>query len=601
VYAYRLDGFKCNDGSKFELGDMTVIIGPNNAGKSQALRDLVTITTEPQGSWKAKVIIEATKSKPTNLDSLWEAYPRLRGTKDSNGIHIRGLDVSLQKQRNHVWGGAPEQIEQGWRTSIGNNDKLLAAQLISSSLTTHLTTENRLTLVNSGPNATSDSAASLLQQLYLSGSEKEIELRKLVKDNFDVEIVLDYTIPATLCFRVAEQLKDIPPDPRDARSVLAEFEKLDDHGDGLRSFVGIAAALLVMDRPVCLIDEPEAFLHPPQAYALGRFMAGWSGPQRQLVMATHSADVLRGVLSVKDDVSVIRIDRLGNTNSFRRLARDRLLEITKDPLLASHRVFDGLFSAASIVVEADADERFYETVFNKVHPNADAHFVSADNKQTVPRIMSLYRELGVRTAGIVDIDVLNDAKEFGKQISALGLNSNLVDEAVRMQSKLMELVTGMSVSERANLMLAALNSAIQLIEDAISTGGDSAGADALTKASALVRRAIEAGKPWADAKAFGVDSFDSETKTAFESVYSVCSDGGLFINRYGELESMLSDVGVLYTTDKRSWIQTAINVAANLSYPSQKKSFQFMEAVDAHLFPKKGRREGKEKGVRDNF
>lgn len=294
--------------------------------------------------------------------------------------------------------------------------------------------------------------------------------------------------------------------------------------------------------------------------------------------------MLRGVLSVKDDVSVVRIDRLGEVNDFRQLAPTRLSEITKDPLLASHRVIDGLFSSAAIVVEADADARFYETIFSKVHPNADIHFVSADNKQTVPRIASLYRELGVRTAGIVDIDVLNNADEFGKQVSSLELEGHQAEKLVQTQSSLTKAVTGKSVKERADALLITLETASKELAATVASGDGGATDKAFKKTDAAIRKTIDDGKPWADAKARGADAFTNDGKMAFEEIFSICAGAGLFINRYGELESMLSDVGLEYTSDKRNWIQSAIKIAANLSYPSDKHAFSFMEVINAHLF-----------------
>ena len=62
----------------------------------------------------------------------------------------------------------------------------------------------------------------------------------------------------------------------------------------------------------------------------------------------------------------------------------------------------------------------------------DFHFVNADNKQTVPRIMGIYRELGVPCAGIVDFDVLNESTEFDAQLLAIaptGYDLSLVQTA----------------------------------------------------------------------------------------------------------------------------------------------------------------------------
>lgn len=584
MYAYRLDEFDFNDGSKVNLGDLTVIIGPNNAGKSRALKDLAEITASRSTAPNVKVVTGATTSIPTSIDALFAAYPELQGTRSTSGINFPALSPSLQGNTNNLWGGEPKAILSSWDDSLKRKDKALVSQLIGSRLTTHLITENRLTLLNTGANVSTDNPSTLLQQLYLKGSKKELELRQIVKDSFNVEVVLDFTLPTELCLRVTGTLADLPPDPRDAHAVLKTLEKLDNQGDGLRSFVGIVAALLVMDRPVCMIDEPEAFLHPPQAYALGRFIASRSGQAKQLVIATHSADVLRGVLSAKDNVSVVRIDRLGEVNEFRQLAPSRLSEIAKDPLLASHRVIDGLFSSASIVVEADADARFYETIFSKVHPNADIHFVSADNKQTVPRIASLYRELGVRTAGIVDIDVLNSAEEFSRQVCALALASDLAEKLLEAQNKLARTVTGKTAKERADALLQTLDTAARNLAASLTSGDDRDADKALKGADAAIRKAIEDGRPWADVKARGVDALSREGKAAFEEAFLICASAGLFINRYGELESMLSDVGLQHTSDKRNWIQSAINFAANLNYPSDKHAFSFMQDIDTHLF-----------------
>jgi predicted ATPase len=96
---------------------------------------------------------------------------------------------------------------------------------------------------------------------------------------------------------------------------MHEYERLDEQGDGIRSFVGISLALLILKRSLFLIDEPEAFLHPPQAFRIGAFIGEQAKQSRQIIIATHSVDVLRGILSRSQDVDIVRIDRVGNRNS----------------------------------------------------------------------------------------------------------------------------------------------------------------------------------------------------------------------------------------------------------------------------------------------
>jgi undecaprenyl pyrophosphate synthase len=101
--------------------------------------------------------------------------------------------------------------------------------------------------------------------------------------------------------------------------------------------------------------------------------------------------------------------------------------------LSSARVLDGLFYSGAVVVEADSDARFYHTASNKRRSGIDLHFVNADNKQTVPRITKMYKDMGVRCVGIVDFDVLNSRPEFEKQLAILAFNEEETREALTNQ------------------------------------------------------------------------------------------------------------------------------------------------------------------------
>ena len=51
---------------------------------------------------------------------------------------------------------------------------------------------------------------------------------------------------------------------------VAELPKLQEQGDGMRSFASILLNTFTSDYSMTLIDEPEAFLHPPQSRVLGK-------------------------------------------------------------------------------------------------------------------------------------------------------------------------------------------------------------------------------------------------------------------------------------------------------------------------------------------
>lgn len=48
-------------------------------------------------------------------------------------------------------------------------------------------------------------------------------------------------------------------------TILSKATPLREEGDGLRSFVSVLLSLMGRRKPVFLLDEPEAFLHPPYA------------------------------------------------------------------------------------------------------------------------------------------------------------------------------------------------------------------------------------------------------------------------------------------------------------------------------------------------
>jgi AAA15 family ATPase/GTPase len=54
---------------------------------------------------------------------------------------------------------------------------------------------------------------------------------------------------------------------------LQRMPPLQAQGDRMRSFIGLMLVVSAGQYQVLLIDEPEAFLHPPQARLLGRRIA----------------------------------------------------------------------------------------------------------------------------------------------------------------------------------------------------------------------------------------------------------------------------------------------------------------------------------------
>ncbi|PWU13604.1 MAG: hypothetical protein C5B50_18935 [Verrucomicrobia bacterium] len=578
-YHYRIQEITFSDSSTLSLPNLTVIVGPNNSGKSRALKDILKLTTTNNKS--VLVVGRALTNFPQNAKELESTYGISPILDHEGQAHFRFLQPTLHDEQNIGYGGAVRKWPDDFDAFVKRPDHFLTH--FGAQLPAMLTTEGRLSLVSQKPSAVDPhQAANLLQVLYASGREKELEIRQIVSEAFPgIQIVLDFTIPQRLDFKVGTDFSNLPPDPRDARATLVKCERLDDQGDGLRSYVGIAVARTTLRRPVVLIDEPEAFLHPPQAFRIGQFIASQASPERQVIVATHSADVLRGVIFKANDVLVARIDRAGDNNVVNTLDPVDLRRLTADPLLSAAGVLNGLFYSGVVVTEADADSRFYQLVSNKVNTGLDFHFVNADNKQTVPKVLAAYKKLGMECAGVVDIDVLNNPEEFNKQLEAAAITGDPLTKAQEAREKIDAEVRATPASARLETARKRI-SEMKAAADAALAGNPNVQEKILDQLRRESEKLKADASGWQVLKKGGVAALKN-TRAEFEKLYAICGAAGLFINPSGELEASLSDYGVHWEADKRAWITRAVQLVPNLEVNLDKQPWRLISDVHDHL------------------
>ena len=103
----------------------------------------------------------------------------------------------------------------------------------------------------------------------------------------------------------------------DYYQLVAELPKLHEQGDGMRSFASILLNTFTSDYSITLIDEPEAFLHPPQANIMGRIIGKTLRENQQAFISTHSEEIIKGLLDVcPERVKIVRITREEDVNEF---------------------------------------------------------------------------------------------------------------------------------------------------------------------------------------------------------------------------------------------------------------------------------------------
>lgn len=245
---------------------------------------------------------------------------------------------------------------------------------------------------------------------------------------FGLRVTIDRYAGASVPLLVGERpafehLEGVPT--QEYLDALARIPQLDAQGDGVKSFLGLMIHLVAGAQQVLLIDEPEAFLHPPQARTLGRMLAERSS-DRQVFIATHSADILQGVLEAEQPVTIVRLRREGDINHAAVLEDAAVRTLWQDPLLRYSDILDGLFHDAVILCEGDSDCRYYSAVRDYLFPATEKErrpellFTHCGGKHRLHTAIQALRAVQVPMLTVGDFDLLREKDVLRRVYEAAG-------------------------------------------------------------------------------------------------------------------------------------------------------------------------------------
>jgi len=580
AHKFKLDSIDFVNFGQLSMKELTIIIGPNNSGKSLAIKELLHHTTRI-GKNDKNIISDVSYSLPEAFsDAIENVNAPVHKHSQNNTLCFRVVAPKLDREHMGFVGTSTDEFNAnywGW-THQTKRDQYCSVFGAASVL--YLSTELRISLANEANNLKEEyEESSILQRLYNLKPEDESKIKRHVKEVFGKDIHLDFTVPQKLCFRVDSEISNIPPDPRDARPVLAKIPRLDDQGDGIRSYVGMCTALLSVVRPLTLVDEPEAFLHPPQATHIGRLIADCCGADNQIVVSTHSPEVLRGLMEAKKDTRLLRIQRTAIGSKITALEPEILREIVDHPLSGSSQALEGLFAEAVVVVEGDADGRIYAACLSQLKVSLGIQFVVADNKQTVAKLVNVYKHLGVPCTGIVDIDLLSVETEFTACCRELHISEeeilrlNLLRRGIALE---VDNQSPIETSQSTAVVLKELE--LQHIELTISMEQNDETRQRLTLEQIYKsgRRLADSTKKWKSIKANGIFELSDDAVGKFNEVADRLSEIGICIAPFGELEAIFSEFGLKYRGNKREWFVDALKFISNLSISDDSNLGRFL-------------------------
>lgn len=415
-------------------GRVTVFVGPNNGGKSSALRDISNEFVFNQAH--DQFVISATKIANITREQAEQKISRFRvpeaGDAPERRILIRRNIGRQEVNVQYLLNDLLDQFNQNPRAQHFNREYI--SQHLLSMFTLNLTGESRLGLVNqSQAQRLTDPAQTTIAALFQDDVLRRT-LSDIIFDSFHMHLVIDATNMGSFAYALSENRPAVEIERAFTDEAIEFFRNshaLSISSDGTKAFVGVLSEVIAGEVEVLIIDEPEAFLHPGLAYTLGRQIGLKIGADRQLFAATHSPHFLMGCLSAGVPIDVVRLTHRAGRGTAQLLSAERLAQMMNDPLLRSVGVVSALFYESAVVVEADADRAFYEEINNRLNlysPPSVRHatFLNAHNKQTASEIVAELRQIGVPSALVVDIDwIKEDGQVCTKYFNAAGIPEGL--------------------------------------------------------------------------------------------------------------------------------------------------------------------------------
>jgi energy-coupling factor transporter ATP-binding protein EcfA2 len=396
----------------FAPGNITVIVGPNNAGKSLLLREINEKVGNPAIS--GKILVDC-KIGPTSVLSLRRMFPP------------PGSDTPVTFRNFTTGGGSginPESLRRLHSEEQPNFTEFEAALRHIGRV--FIAGPDRYRLIQTQPIGTFKQPPSNPFQYLLTQVSLRRRLSSMFEEAFHRHLLID---PTEGHLQLVTSDVDLPDHSLEYSfgPTAVEFFKncspLDQMSDGVKAYTSLLIAVLTSFRQLFLIDEPEAFLHPVLVNRLGRHLATLAAEQGGTVIAaTHSAEFLFGAIQAGCPVSVVRLTYDGQAGTSRVLDHNEIRTLMRDPLLRSTGTLAALFYEGAIVCEGDSDRVFYQEIHERLSKadgsgSGNSIFLQGYGWQRIARIVRPLRNLGIPAAAIVDLDTLFK-EEFADLMSA---------------------------------------------------------------------------------------------------------------------------------------------------------------------------------------
>lgn len=515
-----------NDDTQLSLKHNSIIVftGANNSGKSQVLKDIENSLNASNKT--PRIVVKDSECEYCGTIAEQAFFNKRFYMNDRGEYQSFELDHSFNSGTLQAW----------WKSHTLHNG-------IHKLFVKRLDTEIRL-ISSNALNRTNQPERHPIYKLNNNESLAQ-KLSDYFRQAFDVDLVVNRNEMRTIPLHIGQA-----PDKTaftidkqdDYYNQISALPKLQEQGDGMRSFASILLDTFTSDHTITLIDEPEAFLHPPQARILGKMLAKNNSDNRQLLISTHSEDFLQGLLDAdNENVTVIRIHREKNINMMSILQNNQIKKLWSNPLLRYSNILSGLFHEKVVVCESDYDCLFYQAIMDAVYEHKkeiapDVLFTHCGGKTRIKDVVSALKVVDVPVVAICDFDLLNASQNFKPIIASFGLDWKT------------------TLSTDMKIIYDSMNAKSSCENDA-----------------------------WTQIKKIGKAGFSGDAPAAYERVETVCKSVGLFVVPVGEMECFDKTVN----KEKKDWVYNVLESYNLAEEPKLEDARKFVQSVVDYKFSKK--------------
>ena len=506
--------FSAGQSVNFAPNDKILLVGSNNSGKSLSLREVYAIASgEDQ---ERTLAIKNMRMEKT-------------GTKE---------DLKDFLETEAKWSDGMYQYED-WTlhdTSVMRWGQPYITRDLTSGFMKNVDASNRLSICDVQASIGPTEQKSKPQHVLYEDAKLMEEISGLFRRAFGADIMFDFRGGNQLPIHVGERPSFSGVVDRVGDQYVEAVRNnplLHEQGDGMKSYAGLLFEAIVAARDVTLIDEPEAFLHPPQMRQLGQTLA--TKVRGQVLAATHSADIMRGFLDgAKGNIRILRIRREGNSNVVREASPEVIRHLWEDPQLKYSNALDGIFHDQTIFCEDDSDCRLMNAVADHIaakrgQPWGHTAYVPTGGKHRIPDVAAVLRQIGVPVKAVFDIDMLSEENLVKRAVEAFGgdwgdvqVYWERVDAAVRNGVK---------------------RKSIQEIKNSIVTLLKNAEKASLPKRSDVIGM-MKQNRPWYMVKRVGADGIpNGQAQRDYGILKDKLEAVGIYLVPVGEIENFCREIG----------------------------------------------------------